>query len=79
MHVAARIMASAGEGEILVSSVVKDLSLGSSLVFAPRGSHSLKGVPGEWSLFAASIAANEDMQHGRRIAGLRIVDPFRDD
>lgn len=54
VHVAARVMSLAGEGEVLVSSVVKDLALGSGLEFAPRGSHQLKGVPGDWELFAAS-------------------------
>lgn len=54
VHVAARVMALAGEGEVLVSSVIKDLSLGSGLEFTSRGSHQLKGVPGEWELYAAS-------------------------
>jgi class 3 adenylate cyclase len=52
VHVAARIQASAGAGEILVSSTVKDLAMGSGLRFEERGGHALKGVPGEWQLFA---------------------------
>jgi pimeloyl-ACP methyl ester carboxylesterase len=52
VHVAARIMATAGPGEVVVSHVVRDLALGSGLRFADRGRHMLKGVPGEWELLA---------------------------
>jgi class 3 adenylate cyclase len=45
-------MAQAQPGEVLVSRTVKDLVAGSGLRFRDRGSHSLKGVPGEWQLFA---------------------------
>ena len=49
----ARAFAALAEGgEVLVSSTVKDLVAGSGLGFAERGSHVLKGVPGEWHLFA---------------------------
>jgi class 3 adenylate cyclase len=51
VHVAARIQGLAGAGEILVSSTVKDLVIGSSASFEDRGQHSLKGTPGEWRLF----------------------------
>jgi class 3 adenylate cyclase len=50
--IGARISALAGEGEVLVSSTVKDLVAGSGLEFAERGSAELKGVPGEWRLYA---------------------------
>jgi class 3 adenylate cyclase len=53
VHIAARVAANAGAGEVLLSSTVKDLVAGSSLHFTDRGIHSLKGVPGEWRLFAA--------------------------
>jgi len=53
VHIAARVMAEAGDGEILVSGTVKDLVVGSRIEFDPRGTHTLKGVPGEWALFAA--------------------------
>jgi hypothetical protein len=43
---------SAKPGEVLVSSTVKDLVAGSGIRFADRGTHGLKGVPGEWGLFA---------------------------
>jgi class 3 adenylate cyclase len=50
VHLGARIMAAAGPGEILVSSTVKDLVMGSGRNFEDRGEHSLKGVPGTWRL-----------------------------
>jgi pimeloyl-ACP methyl ester carboxylesterase len=52
VNIAARIGARAGTDEVLVSSTVKDLVAGSGIVFQERGSHALKGVPGEWSLHA---------------------------
>jgi class 3 adenylate cyclase len=52
VHIAARIQAAAGPGEVLVSSTVKDLATGSSLRFADRGEHTLKGVPEPWRIFA---------------------------
>jgi class 3 adenylate cyclase len=52
VHIAARVMAAAGRDEILVSRTVRDLVAGSEFTFADRGSHSLKGVEGEWQLFA---------------------------
>jgi class 3 adenylate cyclase len=54
VHVGARIVSQAAPGEILVSSTVKDLVAGSGLEFADRGDHTLKGVPGESRLFAAT-------------------------
>jgi class 3 adenylate cyclase len=54
VHIGARIAALAEAGEVLVSSTVKDLVNGSGIVFTDRGTHILKGVPGEWRLFAPS-------------------------
>ncbi len=54
VHIGARVSALAGPGEVLVSSTVKDLVVGSGLAFDDRGSHVLKGVPGEWRLFAVA-------------------------
>ena len=48
VHLGARIADLAGAGEVLVSSTVKDLVVGSGIEFAERGTHVLKGVPGEW-------------------------------
>ena len=52
VHLAARVMAAAQPGEVLTSSTVKDLVVGSGLEFEDRGTHVLKGVPGEWALYA---------------------------
>jgi class 3 adenylate cyclase len=52
VHVAARVAAAAGAGEVLVSRIVVDLVAGSGLSFTARGEHAFKGVPGEWGLFA---------------------------
>jgi class 3 adenylate cyclase len=46
------VAAQAGPGEVIVSSTVKDLVAGSGIRFADRGVAELKGVPGEWRLFA---------------------------
>ena len=55
VHIGARVAAEAGPSEVLVSSVVRDLVAGSGIAFEPRGVHVLKGVPGEWPLFAARL------------------------
>lgn len=52
VHIAARVMAEAGPGEVLVSRTVCDLVTGSGLRFEDRGDHDLRGVPGSWRLFA---------------------------
>jgi pimeloyl-ACP methyl ester carboxylesterase len=54
VHIGARVAALAGAGEVLVSSTVRDLVAGSGLRFGDRGNRSLKGVPGEWHLFAVA-------------------------
>lgn len=54
VHIGSRIMASAGPGEVLVSSTVKDITAGSGLRFEDRGIHTLKGVPDKWQLFLAT-------------------------
>jgi class 3 adenylate cyclase len=53
VHIAARVAALAAPGEVLVSSTVKDLLVGSGIEFEGRGEHALKGVPETWRLFAA--------------------------
>jgi class 3 adenylate cyclase/pimeloyl-ACP methyl ester carboxylesterase len=52
VHIGARVMAFAGAGEVLVTSTVRDLVVGSGIQFEDRGRHALKGVPGEWQLLA---------------------------
>ena len=54
VHIAARVGAIAGPGEVLVSGTVKDLVAGSDIAFTERGEHQLKGVPGTWKLFAVT-------------------------
>jgi pimeloyl-ACP methyl ester carboxylesterase len=53
VHTGARVAALAGAGEVLISQTVKDLTAGSGLEFADRGVHALKGIPGEWRIYAA--------------------------
>ena len=53
VHIAARVMAHAQPSEVLVSSTVHDLVVGSRLAFEDRGTHELRGVPGEWRLWSA--------------------------
>ena len=57
-HLGARVMAQAGPSEILVSSTVKDLVVGSGIKFEDRGEHELKGFPDKWRLFAALESAS---------------------
>jgi class 3 adenylate cyclase len=52
VHIGARVSALAGPNEVLVSSTLRDLVIGSGIAFDDRGTHELKGVPGEWRLFA---------------------------
>jgi class 3 adenylate cyclase len=52
VHLADRVASEARPGEVLVSRTVVDLVAGSGLNFCDRGTHSLKGVPGEWQLYA---------------------------
>jgi class 3 adenylate cyclase/pimeloyl-ACP methyl ester carboxylesterase len=54
VHIGARVSALAAPNEILVSSTLRDLVIGSGLAFEERGAHDLKGVPGEWRLFAVA-------------------------
>jgi class 3 adenylate cyclase len=54
VHIAARVMDRAAPSEVMVSSTVKDLVVGSGIDFEARGLHELRGVPGEWRLYAVS-------------------------
>jgi len=54
VHIGARVAASVAPGEILVSGTVKDLVAGSGLRFEDRGPRELKGMPGEWRLYAVA-------------------------
>jgi len=54
VHIGARVSALAGPNDVLVSSTLRDLVIGSGLEFEERGAHELKGVPGEWRVFAVA-------------------------
>ena len=54
VHIASRVESAANPDEVLVSSTVKDLVAGSGIQFGDRGTHSLKGVPGDWQLFVVN-------------------------
>jgi class 3 adenylate cyclase len=54
VHIGARVGASAGPGEVLVSGTVKDLVVGSGIRFEERGETVLRGVPGSWRLWAVA-------------------------
>jgi class 3 adenylate cyclase len=56
VHIAARVMAAAGAGEIVCSRTVKDLVAGAGYAFADRGVRTLKGVPDSWQLYAVELA-----------------------
>jgi class 3 adenylate cyclase len=53
VHIAARVMGEAGPGDVFVSRTVRDLLMGSPIRLTDRGTHALRGVPGDWQLFAA--------------------------
>jgi class 3 adenylate cyclase len=57
VHIGARVGRLADPGEVLVSSTVKDLVAGSPIDFEDRGAHTLKGIPGEWHLYAVAGAS----------------------
>ena len=54
VHIGSRVSSLAGPNDVLVSSTLRDLVIGSGLEFDERGTHALKGVPGEWRLFAVA-------------------------
>jgi class 3 adenylate cyclase len=56
VHIGARVSSLAGPNEVLVSSTLRDLVIGSGIEFEDRGAHDLKGVPGEWRVFAVASA-----------------------
>lgn|GEM_PF-678439 len=62
VHIASRVMSAAAPGEILVSRTVRDLASGSQISFEDRGAHELKGIGGDWQLFAVSSSGRPDAQ-----------------
>ena len=55
VHIASRLLAEAGPAEVLITRTVRDLITGTEVAFEARGSVTLRGVPGEWELFSASL------------------------
>ena len=81
VHTAARVAAHAGPGEVLVSSALRDFVAGSGWSFEDRGAHALKGVPGEWRLYAATgeppePAEADFWERARQTRLLRGLAPF---
>lgn len=77
VHAGARVVRQAGPGEVLVTRTVRDVVAGSDLEFEDRGSHELRGLPGQWQLYAvlegngvptADQAAARDVSHTPRRA-----------
>src|SRR5262249_3817954 len=66
VHTGARVAPHAQPGEGLGSSAVKDLGAGSGIAFRERGTHELKGIPGEWRLYA--VAGGSAMEQGHLAA-----------
>jgi class 3 adenylate cyclase/dihydrofolate reductase len=56
VHIAARALATAGPNQVVVTRTVRDLATGTDLQFAPLGNVSLRGIPGQWELFEASLS-----------------------
>ena len=69
VHIASRVMSAAGPGEVLVSGTLRELVAGSGLAFTDRGLHQLKGVPGEWRLWA--MVRDRKVADARSITGVQ--------
>jgi class 3 adenylate cyclase len=61
VHIASRTLSVAGSGDVVVTRTVRDLSTGTDLEFRPLGAVELRGVPGQWELFAASQARPKEL------------------
>jgi class 3 adenylate cyclase len=72
VHLTARVCATAAPGEILVSRTVCDLVVGSGIGFEDRGSHQLKGIPGEWHLAAVAAEGSPAGDPERRLAEIEL-------
>jgi class 3 adenylate cyclase len=75
VHLAARVCAKAGADEILVSRTISDLVVGSGLGFEDRGTHQLKGIPGEWQLLAVARGGSGGSDDERQLAEIEIESP----
>jgi class 3 adenylate cyclase len=78
VHIASRVMSAAEPGEVLVSGTLRDLVTGSGVEFSDRGLHNLKGIPGEWHLWALVREPPEPGQNAMAGAvGGRLAAPKR--
>jgi class 3 adenylate cyclase len=75
VHLAARVCAEAAPGEILVSRTIRDLVVGSGLAFEDRGSHRLRGVPGDWQLLAVAPEDSSGGEEERQLAQIETAGP----
>jgi adenylate cyclase len=73
VHIASRVMSAAGPGEVLVSGTLRELVVGSGLDFSDRGVHQLKGIPGEWRLWALVRDVAEADEAA--VASVRVPEP----
>jgi class 3 adenylate cyclase len=62
VHIASRALTEAGDGRVVVTRTVRDLATGRDLSFAPLGTVELRGIPGEWELFEATLAKTPTRQ-----------------
>jgi TolB-like protein/class 3 adenylate cyclase len=69
VHIASRVMSAARPGEVLLSGTLRDLVAGSGFEFSDRGLHDLKGLPGEWHLWALDGAAQDAVALRPQLAG----------
>jgi len=69
VHIAARICALGGADEVMTTGTVRDVVIGSMLVFEPRGRHELRGVPGDWTIFSATDPGRAGPERARRAGG----------
>jgi adenylate cyclase len=69
VHIASRVMSAAQPGEVLLSGTLRDLVAGSGFEFSDRGLHDLKGLPGEWHLWALDGAAQDAVALRPQLAG----------
>jgi class 3 adenylate cyclase len=69
VHIGARVSALAGPNDVLVSSTLRDLVIGSGLEFEERGAHELKGVPGEWRRWARQFYSEDALVQVRARPG----------
>ncbi len=77
VHIASRVMSAAGPDEVLVSGTLREVVVGSGLEFEDRGLHQLKGVPGEWRLWALvrDGAAAHEADEAAVASGVRVPEP----